>query len=915
MATLHLAFVLTMCVAVAAAAPAEDAGPPVKSIASFEQGNPFNGGTVVALHATGGSRALRIDRSYAAMLARQDWSGYDYLKVDTYTDAQDPLPLTIEIRDTGTRDYWTRVNYRTVVPPGRSTLTLPLKQLYVGEKGRPGRSLILNGITRLVLALEQPPPAPLFVEAVRLERDLTGRKAFFDGLHAFDFGTESSPVMPGFTAVTPATRYSPARGYGLKNARIWRAMDALQPDPLYEDFICIESGGLAVDLPNGKYRVFVNMDSPAGFWGEYQSYRERSILAQGKPVVVEEQDFKSFQKRYFHFWDQEDLPTDNTFEKYDRAHFQGKVFDVVVNNAQLYLEFKGENWACSVSAVIVFPVEKAAEGGRFLEYVREKRRFYYDNAFKRVLHRPAGDPLRPTAEDARRGYVLFQRELMKDVYYNDTPTRDEPGGPLVADAFAGQESPLSLAVLPLQDLGPGTLTVSSLTGPGGVISARDIDVGYVSHRLSRVTGDGAVYTISPRLIIPRNRVELPKGIARQFWLTVHIPAGASPGVYAGQATIKPERGLAASIPLRVTVRKGKLDAVDIPVGPWGGQIGTPWIEGDFDTIAFGEDMTRKSLRVLRAHGFTMFSGIPRIVYKGFTNGKPELDFDLADRQMREAKALGFLAVNSYGAGIRGLDPYYEDLAKMKAAGFTSYSAFIKALYTAVKQHAQAKDWLPVYWNIGDEPSSDALPRAIENATAYRDAFPSGPPFFTAATTMHGNDKNDAALRLASTVHVANLNGHDEAGLKLLQGRGGEWAFYNGGNRWTYGVYLYKAAKEFHLRFRLAWHWNLVAGDPYYALDCREDDAAWANATPDRQLAPSVEFIRIGAGLDDYRSLLTLARLAKEKAGTPAAKAAERLIGARMAAFHLGDRDHDRLFGVEDWAAFRERLDSVIEALQ
>jgi hypothetical protein len=35
----------------------------------------------------------------------------------------------------------------------------------------------------------------------------------------------------------------------------------------------------------------------------------------------------------------------------------------------------------------------------------------------------------------------------------------------------------------------------------------------------------------------------------------------------------------------------------------------------------------------------------------------------------------------------------------------------------------------------------------------------------------------------------------------------------------------------------------------------------------------------------------------------------------MAAFHLGDRDHDRLFGVEDWAAFRERLDSVIEALQ
>jgi hypothetical protein len=326
-------------------------------------------------------------------------------------------------------------------------------------------------------------------------------------------------------------------------------------------------------------------------------------------------------------------------------------------------------------------------------------------------------------------------------------------------------------------------------------------------------------------------------------------------------------------------------------------------------------MTGKSLRALRAHGFTMFSDAPNIVYLGFKNGQPVLDFSFADRQMQDAREFGFLAVNSYGAGIRGVDAYYQDTAKMKAAGFTSYSAFIKALYTAVQQHAQAKGWLPVYWNIGDEPVGEALQRSIENARAYREAFPGGPPFFTAATSLRGNDGSDQHFILAKTLHIANLNGHDEAGLKRLQERGGEWAFYNGGNRWTYGVYLYKAAKEFHLKFRLAWHWNLVAGDPYYALDCREDDYAWANATPDGQLVPSVDFFRISAGLDDYRSLLTLARLAKTKAGTPAAKAAEHLIGTRMAAFHLGDLDHDRLFGTEDWAAFRQQLASAIEALQ
>jgi hypothetical protein len=75
-------------------------------------------------------------------------------------------------------------------------------------------------------------------------------------------------------------------------------------------------------------------------------------------------------------------------------------------------------------------------------------------------------------------------------------------------------------------------------------------------------------------------------------------------------------------------------------------------------------------------------------------------------------------------------------------------------------------------------------------------------------------------------------------------RCGGWAFCNGGNRWTYGDYLYKAAKQFGMKFRLSWHWNATAGDPYYALDCREDDYAWCNATPDGQFVPAVEFERL-----------------------------------------------------------------------
>jgi len=158
-------------------------------------------------------------------------------------------------------------------------------------------------------------------------------------------------------------------------------------------------------------------------------------------------------------------------------------------------------------------------------------------------------------------------------------------------------------------------------------------------------------------------------------------------------------------------------------------------------------------------------------------------------------------------------------------------------------------------------------------------------------------------------------GHDEAALKLLHESGRDWAFYNGASRWTYGTYMVKAAKQFGMKFRIAWHWNCVAGDPYYALDCREDDYAWCNCSPEGQLVPFVEFERLRKGLGDYRRLLTLARLAKEKAGSPAAQNAEALIATRLAAFQLGQRDHDALFGADDWSALRRQVDEAIETLR
>jgi hypothetical protein len=887
---------------------AAPAGPPVRIIASFEDSNPFEGGTAVAEHATDGRKALRIDRGYVSMDAPQDWTGYDRIEADVHTGAKHPLEVYFEVRDSETKDYWTRVNYTTVVPPGSSALVIPTA-LYVGEKSRPGRALLLGSIHRVVFSIGERPEAPLFLDRLRLVRDEEAVKVRFDGLFAFDLGPRGSPVLEGFTPLDTSKAYAKGRGWGWKGARFWRTFDVLQPDPLYRDFICVEDGGLAIDVPDGRYHVFVNMDSPSGFWGEVQKYRRRALVLEGREFP-ETMDLDSFRKRYYRHWDTEDLPGDDFFAKYQETYFDEKEREVEVRDGQLNIEFRGENWACCVSAIVVYPAGKAAEGKRFLDFVRARRRFHFENAFKAVVRPPAGS--RPEADDRdrERGFIAFSRDPMEDVLPNDLPRAGERAEKLEASAFAGEIEPVAVSLLPLRDLGRVRASAGDLAGPGGSsIPSSAVDVGFVSHRLSRVAMDGSVCAVEPRLLVARADAAVPAGVTRTFWLTVKVPPAARPGGYRGTVTVSAERGGSLSLPLAITVRKGILDEVDIPVGSWGHTIDLPWYEEE--SAGWNRDMAAKSLRKLREYGFTAASGLPAVRYGGFRDGRPVFDFSRGDEQMRMFRDAGFrMPVVTYCA-LEGLDTSYRDAAAMETAGFKSYPEYLKALFGSIEEHGRAAGWLPVYWNIGDEPVGDDLVRSAENAEDYRKAFPSGPPFFTAASSFAGSDRNDPHFRLSKALHVADWNLHDEASVRLLHEAGGEWAFYNGGNRWTFGAYLFKAAKEFGMKFRLSWHWSAVAGDPYYALDCREDDYAWCNSTPGGALVPSLHFERLREGLDDYRRMLTLARLARERAGTAAAASAGAVLREILGSFKLGDRERD----AAAFRALRAKLDPAIESLR
>src|SRR5205814_2805761 len=133
---------------------------------------------------------------------------------------------------------------------------------------------------------------------------------------------------------------------------------------------------------------------------------------------------------------------------------------------------------------------------------------------------------------------------------------------------------------------------------------------------------------------------------------------------------------------------------------------------------------RNCLARMREYGCTTFSGIPTLSLRGWKDGKPDIDFSAADQEMADARVAGFHStVINYNGGIQGFDNYFIDETAMRAAGFTSNPDFLLTILSAVSSHARATNWLPVAFNLCDEPLGDTAPRSAANALAWRAAAP------------------------------------------------------------------------------------------------------------------------------------------------------------------------------------------------
>lgn len=160
-----------------------------------------------------------------------------------------------------------------------------------------------------------------------------------------------------------------------------------------------------------------------------------------------------------------------------------------------------------------------------------------------------------TAAEQSRGYLLFQRRICESVYPNSQPLPHERVESLSAFATPGEFEPLNFAIYPTRKLTNLTVTCSDLIADGGRIPAASIDIRLVTYwnvRYPNYTSD-KTYRRLPELLEKVDRHSSPPQECQRWWLTVHVPIEAQPGLYHGKVTIRDD-GSAEPVELPIQFR-------------------------------------------------------------------------------------------------------------------------------------------------------------------------------------------------------------------------------------------------------------------------------------------------------------------------------------------------------------------------
>ena len=484
----------------------------------------------------------------------------------------------------------------------------------------------------------------------------------------------------------------------------------------------------------------------------------------------------------------------------------------------------------------------------------------------------------PTAAETRRGYVLTAAVPFETLLPDTPMVEGKLLERLEITACAGEYEPATFVVHARRDLDvvlrPADLTQdASHKLPASALDLRFVHVwrqrrpdnpgDYQVPELLLKRDLGEVKGIPSQPLTPEVTTRIPAGSARQFWVTVHVPESARPGVYQGRLALT-AGGTTVPVPLRVRVLPLRLPADPFVHAIYfhGSSIGLGWYgEKDASREAW-LGRARKQLADLRAHGLNAAESFTPVKITTKDGG---YDFDLAN--LRQSLALHREAGLKRWAVIELGYSTLDGQQLHPRLGPPFYKAFT-ALTEQVQQLAKQERWPPVSYYAVDEPARKTKPEAlayygfedaIEVCRQWFEAIHAGGGTSTAAV-YHTAEGGWETLGPVCDVPIYSLGSiypslpRETLVRERVQSRTKEaWYYWQCWlenpleNRLLAGLYLCKSG----LNGVMPWDYMGYSGDPYNDFDGPGKDMCLAYPSQEGPV-PTLAWEAFREGVDDCR---------------------------------------------------------------
>lgn len=495
--------------------------------------------------------------------------------------------------------------------------------------------------------------------------------------------------------------------------------------------------------------------------------------------------------------------------------------------------------------------------------------------WKQVPHPSERSAPAPNAEEARRGYVLFTRPFVQNVYVDSQPQAGERFGSLEAFATPGEYEPFTVSVQALRDLDGVVLSVGDLRGPEGhSIPADSVDVRQVKCWPVRTQyAARSTYTVVPEILNPVRATDVDAGACRRYWVTVRVPDTARPGTYRGEATLRIENAPPARIQLSLEVLPFRL--LRDPTKSFGNYYRSP-----LDTIRPG--MTRAVVRAVRRraeaeardmqeHGMTtvQMGGIGAKKVDGQWQATIDLDerIEFLERFGLWGTAPGVM-MGAFFAGSIYRDTTGASWSKhLKGASMPPQAYFdaITRVIQQVERERLARGWPDFYYYPIDEAAADAVPLLAKTLAAIKEV-PTAKTYATQVFELDHNRPLDDVLDVWCSAWFCT----DVEAVDAMRRKGRIfWCYPNfvacsrgvpNSARMTYGFALWRMGYS----CLIPWHYQAPCGNPFCDFDAHFGDWCMAYPGPDGPI-PTQRWEAVREGIDDGRYLYTLeARIAEAR---------------------------------------------------